>query len=228
MAINEDLKQLYYSKVNDLKKMVKNIGNEDTADYEGPLLMHCWEEKYNKSNKKLLFIGQETNGWNGFLRPTSEDIIDKILEVYKNFELGARYNSIFLQALNYINKKINNAELNYMWTNVLKFGRSGKGRPDDLIQEQEIIHFNILLQEINILKPDAIIFFSGPYYDQDISQRIDGVQFSKCSKHDSRILSKLKHTNLPDKTFRTYHPNYLRLSGRENILDEIVNLINEN
>ncbi|OHD57520.1 MAG: hypothetical protein A2014_04730 [Spirochaetes bacterium GWF1_49_6] len=227
MSINENLKNLYQSKLNDLKTLVNNIGNEDTADYEGPLLMYCWEDKYLSSKKKILFIGQETNGWNGFLRPTSAKIIDDIIDIYKGFELGARYNSVFWQYVNYINKKINDSALNFMWTNVLKFGRSGIGRPDEQVQEEELLNFNILKDEIEILNPDVVLFFSGPNYDQDIINRIDGVEFNTCSNRDTRVFTRLKHKVLPSKTFRTYHPNYLRKSGNEDILDEIINLINE-
>lgn len=88
MTINERLKSLYYSKLADLQTLVKNIGDVDTADYEGPLLMHCWEENYSKSKVNLMFLGQETNGWNGFLRPNSRENIDKTIKTYIDFELG--------------------------------------------------------------------------------------------------------------------------------------------
>ena len=95
MLISEKLREFYYSQISNLKAMVEEIGNEDTADYEGPLLMYCWDNSYNSSNIKILFIGQETNGWNGFDRPKEKKDIDQLLKLYYDFQLGSNYNSIF-------------------------------------------------------------------------------------------------------------------------------------
>jgi hypothetical protein len=225
MSINMQLRDLYYSKLPELISIIETIGNEDVEDYTGPFLTQCWEEKYLSSDFKILFVGQEANGWTGFDRPKTQNAIDGLLERYIKFELGANYNTTFWQHIHYINQRLNNADLNFAWSNVLKFGRSGNGRPTDAVVEQELLKFNILEAEIKILDPDVAIFFSGPNYDLDISQRISGVKFLQCENNELRALARLSHPSLPKKTYRTYHPSHLRQSKKEDIRDEIIKLV---
>lgn len=224
LSTQKQLRELYYSFLPQLKNLVEHIGDEDTADYEGPLLMHCWDDEYNNSEYKILFIGQETNGWNGFDRPKIQSDIDNILNLYITFEMGVNYNSVFWQHVNYINNVLNpGKKLNFLWSNVLKFGRSGKGRPDEIVTDAEMLYFNVLRNEIEIVKPDVVIFFSGPNYDYDLGLRIEDISFQQVDTNfEIRQLAKVQSKYLPAKSYRTYHPNYLRKSGNEGILEIII------
>lgn len=217
MEINLNLLHLYYKNVSNLKEIAENIGDEDTADYEGPLLMKCFEENYSKAKVRILFVGQETNGWMGFNRIKTNKQVDEYLEKYVEFSFShSRIRSTFWQTVHLINNEINQGdEKSLMWTNILKFGRSGKGRPDKNVQELELKYFNILEEEIKILQSDCILFLSGPSYDFDITQRIRNVLFQACSDYSDRELSIITSPHLPKKTFRIYHPNYLRYWPKE-------------
>ncbi|MCR4801115.1 MAG: hypothetical protein K5860_11470 [Bacteroidales bacterium] len=201
--------------------------NEDANNYAGPILMYCWEKEYLSAKKKILFVGQETQGWwDDFVE--GEESLKESIKTYEGFELGySYYPTPFWKALHKINNVINkNDEKNFMWTNVNKFGLGcGPGKPLQIILDKENESFNVLSEEIKILKPDVVIFFTGPYYDGDICKKIKDVEFLEVGNHSIREFSKLKSTILPEKSYRTYHPAYLRKSKQEYIIDELINLI---
>ena len=69
-------------------------------------------------------------------------------------------------------------------------------------------------------------FINGPNFDHRIKSTFENVDFIEVDGFSTRELSQLKHNSLPEFTFRTYHPNYLRRSGmEEGILEFIANSI---
>ena len=144
--INEELKRLYTSYLPELKKMYQDLDSEAKRDksinnYAGPLLLSCWEEKYLTAKYKLLIFGQETNGWHSEYLYSDSDI-DGSIDCYINFRLGANYGRVFWSYAHYINQMINgNDDLNFVWNNINKFGKNGRGRPNSLVLKNEIEHF---------------------------------------------------------------------------------------
>lgn len=176
---------------------------------------------------RLLFVGQEATAWFTDIQAVTQEAVVSLLAHYEEFAFGAEWNSVFFQYIKEINSQVNSGKREFLWTNLLKFGRSKThGRPEHKIVQLEVIHFNILMAEIRIVRPDAIIFLSGPDYDLDIAQRIPGVAFMPCGANAPRQLSRLCHPELPKHTYRTYHPNYLRQSRQEEkYRDEIVSML---
>ncbi|HVW84012.1 MAG TPA: hypothetical protein VHB50_05010, partial [Bryobacteraceae bacterium] len=80
---------------------------------------------------------------------------------------------------------------------------------------------SLLLHEIAILNPGAVIFLTGPNYDREIKAEFPDVQFHPTSEIPVRMLARLKHPCLPEKTFRTYHPHYLQRARQWQLLEEI-------
>ncbi len=234
-SINDELKKLYFSKSEDLKKLVSEVGDFVSEDYANPLLMQCWEKEYLSSKYKVLFLGQETNGWNDEDDLDKETLEKSIMQLYVDFRLAlnppphwVRSKSSFWRYVRDVNRELNgeDKEVNFLWSNVLKFGRrEGIGKPNEKVLNAEKKYFNVLQEEINIIKPDVVIFFSGPNYDNHIRERVDGVVFEKCSDYSERKLSRLSHPLLPKHSFRTYHPGYLQRIGGKDIVDVIIKLI---
>ena len=75
------------------------------------------------------------------------------------------------------------------------------------------------------LKPDIVIFFSGPNYDEYISRIFSDATFENISSRNSRQLARVKSWLLPHNSIRTYHPNYLWRNGFYTYLDEISSAI---
>jgi hypothetical protein len=226
MGINEELKKVYLSRARGMYDNFINLNKTDLK-YAGPLLMYCWDEEYEKAKTKILFVGQETNGWNENLPPINDDNILKTIEAYKNFELGMHNKTPFIQALWKLNKLVNKDEnRSFLWTNINKFGVSGKGRAVESLLEIEKRHFMVFIDELKICKPDAVIFLCGYRYDSEIENKLGSTQFIKCSEYPERYLSRVSNEYLPYNSYRTYHPAFLRRDGMERIYDIVAEIIN--
>ncbi len=205
---NISLVDFYQSKINDLREITKELANDDC---DGPFLM-CDPPRKFVDGKRVLIIGQETNTWHGGCRyiGDSESIIEAV-KVYSDFNFGEKYNSTFFQYARIMVKGLCCGEDNhpYMWSNVFKFGRKeGKGKPASRIIDLENDRFNVLKDEIKILKPDCVVFFTGPNYDNFIRQKLHGVEFQTIDGTSLRKLAKLKSVWLPVPSYRIYHPSF--------------------
>ena len=216
--INEKLREMYSQKIEGLKS------SPDFADeVDGPILMHCWEDEYEKSQIKILFIGKECNGWIGYM----SDKIDKPIEDYKKFKLSKNGNrTVFWQYIYRINAALNPDQKdgnNFLWTNVSKFcTHKGHGLDWD-IHLSTVDKFNCLKDEIVITKPDIVIFLSGPDYDGKINIQFNNeVEFKPFKEQHIRETAILEHPVLPKHSYRIYHPNYLQRSKKSFLLEELI------
>ena len=200
------LLELYMTRKQDFLKVRDQFLDEDMA---GPFLMSP-NETYNKQENPLLIIGQETKGWHYY----DNDYEKQMLE-YENFNVGIDYfSSPFWNVIRKTEKAIGNEPYSSAWSNVSKFdlneGRSF-GEAEIAISSLD----DILLHEIGIVQPKVCIFFTGPDFDWRIRKIFKGIKFLEIENHELRAFSQLKHLDLPEMSFRSYHPNYLRRSGTE-------------
>jgi len=171
-------------------------------------------ESYEKADKKIMIFGQETNRWGGIYGTgiTVEEILDK----YENFfntkccysYAGQFWNGV-KHFINSYKKKNSDISVDYLWNNIVKMGIDNKGFPYAFYENIVKPNLNQLInKEIEILKPDNIIFFTGPNYDEiidDVFNKPDRIEIQGYTK---RELCEIKITNVK-KAIRTYHPNYL-------------------
>lgn len=195
------IRDVYCRRINNLLKLQACLEKEDC---DGPFLMSEPSDAFKNGKIRLLLIGQETNGWHGDLKIE----IDEILDLYTKFGFGKNYNKPFFQYARSIAKKITGTE-EFMWTNIFKFGRAtGKGTPNSKVNAIELEYFNIICEEIEYLKPDCIVFLTGPNYDRYISERINDANFNSVSNYILRHFAKITSNYLPHHTYRIYHPGY--------------------
>jgi len=219
--INEQLFYLYSSKWSNLSHKFNSVISDDNSISipTSPLLLCVDEEKFKESAIKVMFFGQETNGWienencyyNGI-----DSGLKFLMDGYYDFLYNGRcwkHGGQFWNGIKLFQKmmteKFQNKSIHYIWNNIIKIGRAeGIGRPPMNIYEIERNHFSVILDEINILKPDIIVFFKGLYYDKFITDNFGKVEFSALAPFSNRHLSKINFHNIKT-TVRTYHPNYL-------------------
>ncbi len=76
-------------------------------------------------------------------------------------------------------------------------------------QIEELLNdcFDVLVSEVKLAQPDVIVFFTGHSYDECIRRIFPGAQFSPAAPagFGPNWLSTVKHGNLPDHSYRTYH-----------------------
>jgi len=205
--MRSQLLKLYQSQHNIFNEVRNQFPNDDLA---GPFLVSP-NNKYTLQKNQLLVIGQETKGWGYDI-----DDLNKQMEGYEKFNLGINYYaSPFWNVTRKLEKAIGNEHYSSVWTNISKFDVSGKraiGKHEVAISKLD----NILIDEINILKPNVCIFFTGPSFDYRLKRIFPSLNFKAVDNFNKNNLCQLSHPNLPELSFRSYHPNYLRRSKKEN------------
>ena len=200
--MRNQLKKMYEGNVLRFK-IIKNQFPED--DLYGPFLMSPGE-LYSKQKNRLLIIGQQTNGWS-----YEPDNIEKQMKHYEEFNVGEKYYaSPFWNITRKTENAIGNVDYSCAWANFNKFDLE-EGRPYGEYEKAIAELDNVLLEEIKILKPNVCIFFTGPSFDFRIRRLFENIEFITINGWTIRQFCQLKHPNLPDKTFRTYHSKYLRM-----------------
>jgi len=190
------------------------------AQYPGlsqPILMKV-PERYINSSTKIMIIGQQTFGWGA-------GGICELLKCYENFNLGEKYySSPFWDIIRKIEIIFQNQPYSCVWTNINKCDYNNN-RPPMEIENKISTSFPVLKHEIEILNPDVIIFFTGPNFDRNILETFPEVKFIDLFDFKKIKLAKLENLILPENTFRTYHPKYLRIKKFEGIFLDFIKKI---
>ena len=107
-------------------------------------------------------------------------------------------------------------------------GMQKKGFPQKLYPNVIKPYLNgIILKEIEILKPQFIVFFTGPdEYDKVLDDVFSKPKRKSIGNFNERHLCEIE---IPDikKAIRTYHPNYLFRTGNENVNKYYDCIVNE-
>lgn len=223
--INQNLLNLYTSKYPKLTKELneknKSLEHKDRAT--NPLLLKV-DENYTNARLKIMIFGQETNTWLGE-QNNAEFLgeIEPVYNLYEDFFLSDNCYSYGGQFWNGISRfvQLTEQEVGIVWNNVFKIGKCGKGAPSASIQEIQFEHFNVIQEEIKILKPDLLVFFSGPYYDGHIKKAFGKLGRKQIDGFSEKQLCELEVSDtIP--SFRTYHPNYLWRNNINKYLEPIV------
>lgn len=112
----------------------------------------------------------------------------------------------------------------FVWNNVIKIGKVGKGTLSDTMIEWQRNWFEVIKKEIDCLQPTMMFFFSGPHYDNFIRKSLGEFQIEKIGEEPGRQIAKLNFVDYPHiQAYRTYHPIYLRRSHLMKAYMQIVN-----
>jgi hypothetical protein len=106
-----------------------------------------------------------------------------------------------------------------VWSNLVKVDQNGE-RPSAQV-EAIISRYALVPREIAIIRPRAVFFLTGYTYDSRLQETFPGCQLEPVAPAIDRVL----HSDLPNASFRTYHPNYLRRGRRWDIIDTLIGLI---
>ncbi len=192
---------------------------ENVSDLSSPLLVSTdttYLNNINNSNNRILYIGQETNGWvnDGNYSVITQELIEN---TYLNVIKRKNSNEFF----KFLNNFSTDNFQNVIWSNTLIAGKKyGKGHPfvTDKLQELSLESLLFLYKHF---KPHITLFVSGPtnpYYEivkgflNTINSKIDNYP-----KKSTPVISD-KDKNI----FWTYHPNYLNIVHlKQKVLNDI-------
>jgi hypothetical protein len=207
--MREQLKTLYEQN----EKRIADVLDRCPEGMEGPFYIYP-VDAYLSSELKVAFIGQETNGW-------TSDALDDQLQTYREFNLGEKYySSPFWNVIRKLESALTGSTLNSCWLNLNRFDEKTNRPSDAALQFLGNID-DILVDELRCVKPDISIWFTGPTYDNRLSNLL-GCQQSIIDGFDLRKLCRLESDQLVGLNIRTYHPNYLRRSGLETSVIEAI------
>lgn len=203
-------------------------------------------EQYVDSNKRIMIIGQETNGWNIYKPDWTIEDSRKWTVDYLGYQLkyctdaehkekfGRRNSSPFWSFF----KVFSNEGIVPCWNNVDKAQRNICGKTASLTEEIEMVlnqklpHINktLLQKEIEILMPNTIVFITGPSYRVTMEKALDLkentlLEYEPTPDNGCVDISNVVNLGIP--TFWTYHPRYIASSKNTLSRDKIVEKIKE-
>jgi hypothetical protein len=209
-------------------------------EFSPPLLLAVTND-YCRAQMKIVVYGQETSGWGWNdrlheeypLYPTNwrfqnqnalrdflanADAVDSLCWGYTQFDFARyqpiSYRSPFWQAFREIQSWPGTG---VMWANLVRSDYKGSQifyadskQKDAFLGQQS----RLLIDELNVLRPNGCIFFTGPDYDSIIEAAFADVAFQQMDATPVRELARLQSASLPLYSYRTYHPSYLRQSRK--------------
>lgn len=227
--MQNELDKIYTNEL-DKEKLKKDFG-EEASILSAPFLINV-PEAYEMADKKILYIGKETNKWWGKLKHfiDIDDSIDILkqrytaefedAEVAKSSNLYEKKaykgkdwkNNAFFSKYQYFSEHITGASV--LWTNLLKMDkenpRDSESCSRNSINETHVRQYSkdILLKEIEVLKPDVIIFVTATTtnlkkYDNAIKHTFDNnyINSKVCEPKQFWIF---EYNGI--KCYRTVHP----------------------
>jgi hypothetical protein len=185
-------------------------------------------DAYEAARFKLVVIGRETHGWKCHLGdPAYEITPEELIEHYRKFNLGENYvESPFWWAAHQLQRNLEPAvpPFGFVWSNLFICDQNQTTPEDDIADK--LRELSVLKEELKILQPDAVVFFTGwTSYDYTIKKIFPGVLLIPVDGGDGKLLSQLSHPSLPVHSYRTYHPKYLRLQHKMSVLSTIAEKI---
>jgi hypothetical protein len=181
--------------------------------------------QYFTSMNRIVFVGQETHGWwtewNGCV---AELTVSDITSFYRQIrpKLMHSYRSPYWQAIRYLASQLGilEPEASIVFTNVFPCDVDKKQAPLEL--HDTFRSWRVLPSELEILRPDQVIFLCGRNYARNLPTFFGSPLRESLSKTNP-ILA-YSPENASWNGIVTLHPNYLRRAGLWQTLDKVVRL----
>lgn len=181
-------------------------------ELSAPLLVSI-SDAYLKAAIRIMFVGKETNGWWGKLESYYErqDAMSSLMTRYQKQMSGQNWPGRFFQMLRRTAQELLGAQADAVaWTNLMRmdwehgrgYSRNSKGISEALTKiSQDMLRF-----EVELLKPDVIIFACGASYDSVIK-----ATFPDRTNSEAIVKRALWQFNVGDiLCFRSRHPQATR------------------
>lgn len=148
---------------------------------------------YGESTLKVMYVGQETNGYENEIGSLRKDqntphSVETLLALYDNFTNapgGFKYRGHFTNAVNSYQQAFSRIDptATFTWNNVVKIGNAhDKGLPSETNLQWQDHWFDVIREEIRLLAPDVVLFFTGPRYDRFLRRVLPDVTFNRALK----------------------------------------------
>jgi hypothetical protein len=229
--MNSSLEKLYSSKWGELSEAFKNILDNDIFEIKptNPLLLKIADEdSFRDADIRLMIYGQETNSWGEQFNPNINSTIEIYDEFFNSdycFTYGGQFWNGISRFLSLLQKKYPDKTIRFVWNDIVKIGKyADKGFPPEYIYKVERECFSVIKEELEIIKPNVILFLTGPNYDSVIADNFGNLNYRAIEPFSGREISEITVDGFPN-SFRTYHPNYLWRNDIDFYFETIINRI---
>jgi hypothetical protein len=196
-------------------------GFNGAKDVSAPLLLQV-PDAYTQASRRLMVVGQQTDGWGEGYDPSS---VGALMKGYADFNLGAGKwrRTPFWRAAHELYRTLNPAcpPEGFLWSNLAKVDVAG-GCPPRAILER-VLQWRLLPKEIDIAKPDVVVFFTGPQYDGLLRETFPAARVEAVGDYIARVTA--TDNSLPPHAYRTYHPKFLSFRRHWNVLSQIADRV---
>lgn len=240
-TIQEKLDEIYYDEF-DSKKLNETFDVEMQKKISAPFLINV-DKNYIEADRKILFVGKETNLWWGKLNdfiamPDSIQILkerytaeffggevktkNSTIKTYKAEQWG---NPFFTEYKKIRKELLGDKKGSLIWSNLLKMDfDSGKGYSKNSKNVKDIVSIskNIFRKELEILKPDIVVFATSYTYDKVIKDFFPD-EIETIEIIESKSLWKFKIGNTI--CYRTWHPSTIKYKAKKNKLEYYKDII---
>jgi hypothetical protein len=223
--LNRSLEEFYSSKLDAWKQL--RTGEAAAAHCLSIPLFLKISEAYLAAQPRIVFVGQETHGWwTEYKEEINTLTSGKIMDFYDTqwVELYRFYKrSPYWQAMRRIAEafKLTEPPRSFLYSNIFPCDVDKKQAPPALLESFR--EWKILPRELELLKPDYVVFFCGREYYWNLK-----TYFGEYPKQFVTKATPLVEYDPPNqlwKGFVTYHPGYLRRSNNWECLDKIIEYI---
>jgi hypothetical protein len=173
-----------------------------------------------------MVFGQETKDWKDAPGKSVEYLCDVYHRFFnENHGKPSQFWNGFARFKAILGAKYPDKKIRYVWNDIIKIGKNGvQGRPPQNIYNAERQFFHVIPDEVKILKPDIILFLTGPNYNDAVRDNFDEISYSPVPPYSERQLVKASIPSIRF-AFRTYHPRYLWQHNIDAYFNAIVNEI---
>lgn len=216
------------NKLNELNKYIyeeyKQLPNREELSI--PLLISSNDDYTNNLERRVLYIGQETNCWMNYDDSTYLPDVDAIEDKYFNFlKDGARNRDFWVFIRSVLELQREGLLSNVIWNNVFIAGkRRSMGHPETN-DKLENLSMEYLLEITKIFNPEHIIFVCGPTnpYYRVVTKYLKEINSGLVYEYptpDKLVIN-------DDRVIWTYHPAYQnRIHKKDEVLIKVRSLVN--
>jgi len=212
----QELLALYAANCGRIEAVMKTCGPRIYDPFYASSVTNYWT-----APKRIVFVGQQPGGkWKLGIDPV------RTMAWYKEFtdntnphEGGSDdCNGPFWSIIRRFEKALGHQLHSSTWLNINRCAEeTGKSQEPSQTNLNHLAQLDfLLLEELKILQPDYVVFFTGPTknYDSRIANLLKG-KVVTCDGFNPRQLYQYVSPELKTTIFRTYHPTYLRHSKLE-------------
>jgi len=210
----------------DIKLMIFGRENNGWNDGERSEAKGYDWESYNFNLQTSDDVLYEIRGNHEGSGPEIKGIQETYEEYFYNTEYPTNFTVRTRMFVEQLTSRIGSKSLEYIWNNLYKVAKtSGRGLPTGNMRDMEWRLFNVVAEEVNILKPDVVLFMTGKDRTADVSIRekfsLPMEEFECIDKN----LPDLRRMNIPNVKYaaRTIHPSDgISLSKREQYKNALI------